>query len=201
LTETSAVTHVAPVEGWKHGSVGILLSNMECKIINTSTGRICGANEDGEILLRGPTIMKGYLNNPEATNKTFNVDGWLLTGDIGHYDEDGHFYIVDRVKELIKYNGLQVPPAELESILLTHPAVVDAAVVGIAHPQAGELPRAYVVRKQGSTASERDISNYVQDKVAPYKKLRGGVFFISDIPKSGSGKSYDENLNPKIQLC
>ena len=131
--------------------------------------------------------MKGYLNNPEATAITIDDDGWLHTGDIGHVDADGHFYIVDRLKELIKYKGFQVPPAELEALLLTHPAVADAAVIGVPDPEAGELPKGYVVLKPGADADEDDIKGFVADAVASYKQLRI-VEFIDAIPKSASGK-------------
>jgi acyl-CoA synthetase (AMP-forming)/AMP-acid ligase II len=131
--------------------------------------------------------MKGYLNNPEATAITIDDDGWLHTGDIGHVDADGHFYIVDRLKELIKYKGFQVPPAELEALLLTHPAVADAAVIGIPDVEAGELPKGYVVLKPGVEASEDEIKGFVADAVASYKQLRI-VEFIDTIPKSASGK-------------
>ena len=130
--------------------------------------------------------MKGYLNNPEATARTIDEDGWLHTGDIGYADEDGHFFIVDRVKELIKYKGFQVAPAELEGILLTHPAVADAAVIPLANDEAGEVPKAFVVLKGEVTAEA--LMDFVAESVAPHKKIRV-VEFIDEIPKSAAGKS------------
>ena len=131
--------------------------------------------------------MIGYLNNPEATESTIDADGWLRTGDIGYIDSDGHLFIVDRLKELIKYNGFQVPPAELEALLLTHPAVADAAVVGRPDEAAGEIPVAYVVLRQEGMASGQEIQDFVAGQVAHYKQIRE-VIFIDAIPKSASGK-------------
>ena len=129
--------------------------------------------------------MTGYLNNPEATARTIDADGWLHTGDIGYADDDGHFYIVDRVKELIKYKGFQIAPAELEAMLLTHPAVADAAVIPFPDDEAGEVPKAFIVLK--SEASPEAIKEFVAARVAPYKKIRE-IEFIDQIPKSLSGK-------------
>jgi 4-coumarate--CoA ligase len=131
--------------------------------------------------------MKGYLNNEQATAATITDDGWLRTGDIGHIDEDGHLFIVDRLKELIKYKGFQVPPAELEAVLLTHPAVADAAVVGLPDEEAGEIPAAYVVIQQGADATAEQIMDFVARQVAHYKQVRR-LEFIEAIPKSASGK-------------
>ncbi len=187
MTETSPVTHSSPADPakMKLGSVGPPAPNTECKLIDPATGGELGAKQEGELCVRGPQIMKGYLNNAEATARTIDADNWLHTGDIGYADEDGHFFIVDRVKELIKYKGFQVAPAELEAILLTHPAVADAAVIPCADEEAGEVPKAYVVRK-GETTAEA-IMEFVDERVAPYKKLRF-VEFIEQIPKSASGK-------------
>ena len=129
--------------------------------------------------------MKGYLNNPGATAETLVADGWLRTGDIARVDEDGFFFIVDRLKELIKYKGMQIAPAELEAVLLAHPCIADAAVVPIADEEAGQVPKAFVVLKQQSTAD--DIMTYVADRVARYKRVRR-VEMIDQIPRSPSGK-------------
>src|SRR5256885_14856400 len=129
----------------KPGTVGELLPNTECRIVDTGTGKELGPDEDGELLIRGPQVMRGYLNNPEATAATLDGDGWLHTGDIGHVDSDGYFTIVDRLKELIKYKGFQVPPAVLEAVLRGHPAVADAAGGPPAHPEGREVPEALVV--------------------------------------------------------
>ena len=131
--------------------------------------------------------MKGYLNNEAATKNTIDDDGWLHTGDIGHIDADGHLFIVDRLKELIKYKGFQVPPAELEALLLTHPQIADAAVIGLPDDEAGEIPAAYVVLKQGQDATAADIQGFVAEKVASYKQIRK-LTFVDAIPKSASGK-------------
>lgn len=132
-------------------------------------------------------MMKGYLNNEEATKQTIDAEGWLHTGDVGYIDASGNIFIVDRVKELIKFKGFQVPPAELEGILLKHDSIADAAVIGIPDAEAGELPKAFVVLKANHTLTEQQVMDFVADKVAPYKKLRF-VEFTSQIPKSASGK-------------
>ena len=187
MTELSPVTHATPMGGFKPGSIGITVPNTEVRVVDPETGNDLGIDEDGELWIRGPQVMKGYLNNPAATAQTIDEDGWLHTGDIGHVDSDGHFYIVDRLKELIKYKAFQVPPAELEALLLTHPAVADAAVIGVPDEEAGELPKAFVVLKPGAQASEDDIKSFVADSVAGYKQVRI-IEFIDAIPKSASGK-------------
>ena len=131
----------------------MLVANCEARVVDPETGDDLGVGEDGELWIRGPNVMKGYLNNPDATAATIDGDGWLHTGDIGHVDADGYWFIVDRVKELIKVKGFQVPPAELEALLLTHPAVADVAVIGIPDEEAGERPKAFVVLKPGVDAS------------------------------------------------
>jgi len=151
-----------------------------------------GVGQQGEWLLKGPNVMKGYLNNTEATQHTITEDGWMYTGDIVYVDENGNWFVVDRRKELIKYKGFQIPPAELEALLQTHPKVMDAAVIPVYDTtQATEIPRAYVVPKDPATADDtlkKDIEDFVASKVAPHKKLRGGVVFLAEIPKSASGK-------------
>jgi acyl-CoA synthetase (AMP-forming)/AMP-acid ligase II len=165
----------------------MLVPNTELTVIDTSTGSPLGLDEDGEVWVRGPQVMKGYLNNPGATSATIDKDGWLHTGDIGHVDADGHLYVVDRLKELIKYKGFQVPPAELEALLLSHPAVADAAVIGLPDDEAGEIPVAYVVLKAGASASAAELAEHVAGQVAHYKQIRR-VEFIDAVPKSASGK-------------
>lgn len=195
LTETSPVVllDLPPV---KYSSVGTLIANTESKIIDTKTGQILGPMVSGELCIRGPQVMKGYLNKPEATAEMLK-DGWLHTGDIAHYDENGYFYITERLKELIKYKGFQVPPAELESVILTHSDVQDCAVIGIPDELAGEVPRGYVVLKNDKNVKENDIAKYIENKVAPHKKLRGGVEFVSEIPKSAAGKILRRVLKDK----
>jgi acyl-CoA synthetase (AMP-forming)/AMP-acid ligase II len=187
MTETSPVTHSSPADPakMKLGSIGTAAPNTECRLIDPATGAELGPNQNGELCVRGPQVMKGYLNNPEATARTIDSDNWLHTGDIGYADEDGHFFIVDRVKELIKYKGFQVAPAELEAILLTHPGVADAAVIPCADNEAGEVPKAFVVLKGEVSAEE--LMDFVAGRVAPHKKIRE-VEFIEQIPNSLSGK-------------
>lgn len=187
LTETSPVSHLCSDDPAmiKAGSVGPCVSNTECKIADLETGEAVGFNREGEIYTRGPQVMKGYFNRPEATANAIDSAGWFRTGDIGYADEDGHFYIVDRAKELIKYKGFQVAPAELEAVLLTHPQIADAAVIPSPDEEAGEVPKAFVVRK--GEADEEEIKEFVAARVAPHKKIRK-VEFIEQIPKSPSGK-------------
>jgi acyl-CoA synthetase (AMP-forming)/AMP-acid ligase II len=186
LTETSPVTHgCRDARPGKVASVGPPVPNTDVRVVNVETGLDCGAHEEGEIVVRGPQVMKGYLNRPDATAAMIDGDGWLHTGDIGYADEDGFFFIVDRVKELIKYKGMQIAPAELEALLLSHPAITDAAVVPVEDEQAGEVPKGYVVASASVTPDE--IMAFVAERVAPYKRLRY-VELIEQIPKSPSGK-------------
>ena len=186
LTETSPVTHygVDPAKD-KFGSVGPCLPNTESKVVDVASGQTLGVGEHGEICIRGPQVMKGYLNNPQATANMIDPEGWLHTGDIGYFDEDGYFYVVDRLKELIKYKGLQVAPAELEAVLLTHPAIADAAVIASPDEEAGEVPKAFVVLK-GEVSADAILA-FVAERVAPYKKIRR-LEIVQQIPKSASGK-------------
>jgi len=188
MTETSPVTHyynraLASVD--KRASVGPLIPNTEAMVVDVVSREPLAVGERGEVCIRGPQVMKGYLNNPEATSATIDADGWLHTGDIGYADEEGFFYIVDRLKELIKYKGYQVAPAELEALLLSHPAVADAAVIPSPDEEAGEVPKAFVVRKADVAADE--IMAWVAERVAPQKKIRR-LEFIDAIPKSLAGK-------------
>uniref|UniRef100_A0A336K4B4 CSON015311 protein n=1 Tax=Culicoides sonorensis TaxID=179676 RepID=A0A336K4B4_CULSO len=155
-----------------------------------------GPGETGEILVRGSHIMKGYYKNETATNETIAKNGWLKTGDIGYY-KDSQFYITDRLKELIKVKGFQVAPAELEEVLRSHPHVADAAVIGVPNPVSGELPRGYVVAKPNVKINEEDVLNYVQTKVAVYKRLES-VVVINEIPKNATGKILRREL--KLQF-
>ncbi|KAG1677299.1 Luciferin 4-monooxygenase [Nymphon striatum] len=176
MTETSPVCHMAPVNDPKPGSVGVLLPNTECKIIDLETMESVDVNELGEMYIRGPQVMKGYLNNDQATKETIDEDGWLLSGDVGYRDEEGHFYIVDRKKDMIKYRGFQVSPTELEGVLLMHKGVQDCGVIGMPDPQSGELTVAFIVRKEDATnLTVEEITEYIADQVAPHKQLTGGV--------------------------
>ncbi len=187
MTELSPVSHLTPLGNVKPGSVGVTAPNTQTMIVDPATGEALGIDQDGEIWVRGPQVMKGYLNNEDATAATIDADGWLHTGDIGHIDADGHMFVVDRLKELIKYKGFQVPPAELEALLLTHPKVADAAVIGLPDEEAGEIPVGYVVLKADQELSEADLQAFVADQVASYKQVRV-VHFVDEIPKSPSGK-------------
>jgi acyl-CoA synthetase (AMP-forming)/AMP-acid ligase II len=183
MTETSPGTHAT--RGGGEPGVGPPVPNTEARIVDIVTGAPFGPNEEGEIVVRGPQVMKGYLNRPDATAAMIDADGWLHTGDIGYATASGSFVVVDRVKELIKYKGMQIAPAELEALLLTHPGVADAAVVAMPDEEAGQIPKAFVVLRSPATAEE--IQSYVACRVAPYKKLRR-VEFCDAIPRSPSGK-------------
>ena len=148
--------------------------------------------ETGELWIKGPNIFKGYLDNPEGTRNALTEDGYLKTGDVGYQDKDGNFFITDRVKELIKYNGFQVPPAELEGLLISHPKIDDVAVVGVySEEHASEIPRAYVVPAAGvdrNKSTQAEIISWLESRVANHKRLRGGIRFVDDVAKSPSGK-------------
>jgi acyl-CoA synthetase (AMP-forming)/AMP-acid ligase II len=192
MTEASPVTHLSPTRNapLKPGSVGRVVPNTEVKIVDVVTGVPVARGAEGELLIRGPQIMKGYLNRPEETAACLDREGWYHTGDVGYVDGDGYFFIVDRTKELIKYKGMQVAPAELEALLLTHPAILDVAVVRRADEEAGEVPKAFVVLKpdEASKATAAGaIMDWVAERVAPHKRIRH-LDFIDQIPKSASGK-------------
>jgi len=208
LTETSPATHLLPEKDCRRkiGSIGILLPNLEARLVANDENNIADAaqGEPGELWVRGPTVMKGYLNNPTATASSITTDGWFKTGDIATRDEEGYYKIVDRKKELIKYKGFQVPPAELESVLLQHPEIVDAAVIGVDDPaRATELPRAYIVHKAGTTGARKsfpkDVQLWVEARVAKHKFLRGGVVIIDAIPKSAAGKILRRELRERAK--
>jgi acyl-CoA synthetase (AMP-forming)/AMP-acid ligase II len=196
MTEVSPLSHASLPDRKSHkpGSVGFCLPNTECKIVDYNNGAELGANEEGEIWVRGPQVMKGYLGNPTATHEMITADGWLRTGDIGYCDDEGRLFVIDRLKELIKVDGRQVAPAELEAILFTHPAVADAAVVGSPNEKHGEVPKAFVVLKRDATGDE--IIEYVASQVARYKRVRL-VEFTSEIPKSAAGKTLRRMLRDK----
>lgn len=186
LTEATGMTHVVPSPSANRpGSAGLVLPGNEYAIVDIATGATLPPGESGEICLRGPIVMKGYLNQPEATARTIDAEGWLHTGDLAVADEEGWLYVVDRIKEMIKYKGYQVAPAELEAVLLTHPAVAGCAVIPSPDDMAGEVPKAFVVLRDEATPEE--LMAYVAERVAPYKKIRR-LEFIDFIPKSASGK-------------
>jgi acyl-CoA synthetase (AMP-forming)/AMP-acid ligase II len=185
MTEASPVTHYTAANAVRIGTVGQLAPCTECRIVDPETGRDAAAGAPGEVWIRGPQVMKGYLNNPEATAHTLDADAWLHTGDIGAVDDDGYLTVVDRLKELIKVKGFQVAPAELEALLLKHPGIADVAVIPVADEEAGEVPKAIVVARGPLTADE--VIAFVQEDVAHYKRIRH-VAFVDAIPKSASGK-------------
>uniref|UniRef100_A0A1I8ADI4 AMP-binding domain-containing protein n=1 Tax=Steinernema glaseri TaxID=37863 RepID=A0A1I8ADI4_9BILA len=179
------------------GSVGKIMPNMVMKIMKEN-GDECGVGEAGEIWVKGPNVMKGYLNNEQATRDTIDEEGFLHTGDIGYINSSEHIFITARMKELIKVGGRQVAPAELESELSTHPAIDEVAVIGVPDPERdSELPKAFVVLKEGETATVEDIQGYLNGKLSHYKQLAGGVQFINHIPRHRTGKILREQLRSK----
>jgi 4-coumarate--CoA ligase len=187
MTELSPVSHLVPWATPRAGSVGPLLPSTEGRIVDPETMEDCTPGAGGEVWVRGPQVMLGYLGQPEATAEMIVEDGWLRTGDLGSMDEDGYLFIHDRLKELIKVKGFQVAPAELEAVLLTHPDVADAAVIGVADDEAGERPVAYIVRNADGAATEEALKAHVLEHLSPYKAL-AQVHFTDAIPKSASGK-------------
>lgn len=185
LTEASPVTHINPEDAVRRGTVGLPLPGTACRIVDFETGDDCPPGEPGEVWVRGPQVMTGYLGRPDATADAIRQGGWLRTGDIGTVDNEGYLRIVDRLKEMIKVKGFQVAPAELEAILVSHPAVRDAAVVPVADADLGEAPRAFIVR-EGDVGPDELIA-FVAEQVAPHKKVRH-VAFVDAIPRSASGK-------------
>ncbi|UTR77511.1 4-coumarate--CoA ligase family protein [Streptomyces cavourensis] len=200
MTELSPGTHVVPlsVEQPPPGTVGRLLPNTEMRIVSLEDpARDAGPGADGEILIRGPQVMKGYLGRPDATADMIDADGWVHTGDVGRVDEEGWLYVVDRVKELIKYKGYQVAPAELEALLLTHEQVADAAVIGVYDAEGNEVPKAFLVRGPGAEGlTEDDVLAYVAERVSPYKKVRQAEF-VTAVPRAASGKILRRELRDR----
>ena len=190
MTESSPVTHADFMEPrlTRPGSIGPAMPDTEAKVVDVETGETeLSPNEIGELLIRGPQVMKGYYNNQAATAETLSEDGWLHTGDIVRMDADGYVWILDRKKELIKYKGFQVPPAELEGVLLEHPGISDAAVIGKDDLESGEIPKAFVVASPGAELSADEVMGFVAGKVATFKRVRE-VEFTDAIPKNPSGK-------------
>lgn len=198
LTETTLAVTLQPMNTYKFGTSGTLAPNMMGKVIDPKSGEPLGPFQEGELCFKGPLIMKEYHKNPEATALTIK-DGWLHTGDIGYYDHEGFWFIIDRLKELIKFKGFQVPPAELESILLTNPKIKEAAVIGIPDEASGELPLAFVVKVPNSNLTENDVIKYVEGNVSYHKRLHGGVIFIDEIPKNPSGKILRRILREQVK--
>ncbi|KAJ8719767.1 hypothetical protein PYW08_011942 [Mythimna loreyi] len=193
LTETNGAISVGKNDDTNHASVGHVLGSGEVKIADLNTQEALGPGEEGEIWYRGPNVMSRYYENEEATKEVLTEDGWYKTGDIGRYDENKYLYVTDRLKELIKVKGFQVPPAELEMVLRTHPKILDCAVLGIPDPISGEVPKAFIVPQPGQTVKEEEILDHVNTKVTIYKKIKS-VQFVSEIPKNPAGKILRKKL-------
>jgi acyl-CoA synthetase (AMP-forming)/AMP-acid ligase II len=198
MTEASPVTHIADDEGLEEqdpGAIGPLVASTEARLVDPDSGE--DTDGDGELWIRGPQVMRGYLGDDEATAATLTEDGWLKTGDVARVEDGGVFRIVDRVKELIKYKGYQVPPAELEALLIGHPAIADAAVIPIPDEGGGEAPKACVVCS-GEAVDGDELMAWVAERVAPYKRIRA-VEIVEEIPKSASGKIMRRLLRDRPQ--
>ncbi|KAK6621313.1 hypothetical protein RUM43_011619 [Polyplax serrata] len=198
MTEASpALAHTSNKRMQKLGAIGIPIASTKFKISSLETGEALPQGKEGELCAWGPQIMKGYLNRPEETQSTFDKDGWLKTGDIAYYDEDGDFFIVDRLKNLIKVKGFQVAPAELEEAILENPKIKDVAVIGIKHKEHGEVPRAFVVVKEGEKVTTEEVEQMISKRMSSYKHLKGGVRFIDDMPRNAAGKIVRKDLQDK----
>ena len=195
LTESTPVTHINPFNGIrKQGSIGVPVPDTECKIVDLDDNtKALPVNETGELLIRGPQVMKGYLNKPEETQKTITPDGFLCTGDVAKMDEDGYFYIVDRIKDMIISGGYNVYPRDIDEVLFEHPNILEACCIGIPHPKRGEAVKAFVVLKEGRTMTEKEVIDYCDSKLAKYK-LPIAVEFRQELPKSNVGKILRKDL-------
>jgi acyl-CoA synthetase (AMP-forming)/AMP-acid ligase II len=197
MTELAPVSHAVP-DGvdLDVATVGPLLPNMDAMVVDPATGAELPPGERGELWCRGPNVMAGYLNDPDATAATLDADGWLHTGDLVTVDADGMFTVVDRLKELIKYKGWSVAPAELEAVLLAHDRIADAAVIGVRDADGEEVPKAFVVPRPDADLTAADVAAFVAERVAPYKKVRL-VEFVDAIPKSAAGKILRKELRAR----
>lgn len=193
MTELSPVSHSTPEGDYRPGTSGVTVSNTESRIVDPDTGEDRGVGERGELWVRGPQVMTGYLNNQSATEETIDADGWLHTGDVAIIDEHNHMTIVDRIKELIKFKGFQVAPAELEALLITHPKIADVAVIGIPDDEAGEIPKAFITTTPGDEITIEEVQALVSEHLVSYKQIRQ-IEVIDAIPKSASGKILRKEL-------
>nr|XP_037873174.1 4-coumarate--CoA ligase 3 isoform X2 [Bombyx mori] len=196
LTETNGAVTVGRNDDTNHAAVGHVLGSCEVKVADVNTQEALGAGQEGEIWCRGPNLMSGYYLDEKSTREVMTEDGWYKTGDIGKYDENKYLYVTDRLKELIKVKGFQVPPAELETVIRTHSKVLDCAVLGIPDPVTGEVPKAFIVPQQGQTLDADELLEYVNSKVAVFKKIKE-VQFVEEIPKNSAGKILRKQLKEK----
>ncbi|MDU8926005.1 AMP-binding protein [Alisedimentitalea sp. MJ-SS2] len=188
MTELSPVSHSSHKDNIKQGSSGVTVCNTECRVVDPGSGQDVEPGDEGELWVRGPQVMKGYWNNPEATAETLDSDGWLHTGDIVRFDEDGHMFVTDRLKELIKYKGFQVAPAEVEAALITHPNVADVGVIGVPDDEAGEIPMGFIVPVSGGEVPTlEDLQAHLEGQLSHYKQLRR-LEIVDEVPKAASGK-------------
>ncbi|MFD8249640.1 AMP-binding protein [Nocardia sp. NPDC059691] len=200
MTEMSPASHGIPEnrDDIPHGSIGLTMANIECKLIDLTTGDEIdppaeGLSQPGELCCKGPNVMAGYLGRDDATVEVIDQDGFLHTGDVARVNSEGVVFIVDRLKELIKYKGYQVPPAELEAVLLSHPAIADAAVIGVRNADGEEHPKAFVVQQPDTRLEDAEVMDFVAERVAPHKRVRA-VEFIDSVPRSVAGKILRKNL-------
>lgn len=187
LTELSPASHISVIGQGRSGFVGPTIPSTETRIVDSVSGADVAFGEQGEVWVRGPQVMKGYLNNPEATAQTITAEGWLKTGDIGVIEADGQMRITDRLKELIKVKAFQVAPAELEAVLVSHPEIADAAVIGIADAESGQVPMAVLVAREGAELTLEKVQGFVGEHLAHYKQVHR-IELVAEIPKSASGK-------------
>jgi len=195
LTESTPVTHINPFNGnRKQGSIGLPMPDTECKIVDLEDEtKEMPLGKPGELLIRGPQVMKGYLGKPDETKKTMTEDGFLRTGDVATMDEDGYFYIVDRIKDMILSGGFNVYPRDIDEVLFEHPKILEACAIGIPHPKRGEAVKAFVILKEGQEMTAKEVIDYCETKLAKYK-LPVEIEFRQELPKSNVGKVLRKDL-------
>ncbi|XP_011056052.1 PREDICTED: 4-coumarate--CoA ligase 1-like isoform X2 [Acromyrmex echinatior] len=193
MTETGGIITIQQPHH-KNGSCGVLIENVKIKIVDPESGKVLGSNQSGEVWIKVPSLMNGYYRNPEATKNIIDNEGWLHSGDIGYVDEDGELFIIDRIKELIKYKGYHISPGEIENILLSHPAVLEAAIIGVPHILDDEHPLAYINKRPGVKVTEQELIDFVAKNMEDRCKLRGGVIFLNNFPCTDSGKISKKDL-------